>query len=372
MLEIVEVNDIEELSQYRMVWNAMFAGTPDATFFHTFDWLDTSWRHLGQHHKLRVLIVYSADEPIGILPLSVRRKSSGLGKVRVLTYPFDSKRTWYGPIGPNPAFTVLAALQHIRRTPRDWDMIQLRGVADDGTQGGKTARPLRAAGLFSAIEEYHQNTVIDISNNVAEFHAFKVQHLEHNSDGSWREMVHNQRVEFIRHRPLPASEGDGDPRWDLYSTCEAIAQANSRSNVVSGNTVDCERSSEYFRRAHEVAARLGMVDMALLMLDGQPAAFLYGYHYDRRVEVVRSGLHSASPTALGSVLLQQIIQDGCRRGDRSLHLGPGDPNYIGSRTEPTYRITYAPLDSWRSQTIRLARWAKSRLPRRVREQVIAS
>src|SRR5438067_741567 len=33
MLEIVEVNDIDELSRYRMVWNALFPGTPNGSFF---------------------------------------------------------------------------------------------------------------------------------------------------------------------------------------------------------------------------------------------------------------------------------------------------------------------------------------------------
>src|SRR4051812_26159835 len=30
MVEIVEINDIEDLSQYRMLWNSLFAGTPNA------------------------------------------------------------------------------------------------------------------------------------------------------------------------------------------------------------------------------------------------------------------------------------------------------------------------------------------------------
>src|SRR5215216_2081204 len=87
MVEIVEVNDIEEVSQYRMLWNSLFRGTPNATFFLTFDWLDTYWRHFGHDQKLRVLIVYSAGEALGILPLCVRTETYRLNKIRVLTYP---------------------------------------------------------------------------------------------------------------------------------------------------------------------------------------------------------------------------------------------------------------------------------------------
>ena len=65
------------------------------------------------------------------------------------------------------------------------------------------------------------------------------------------------RAEYVRHRPLPASEGDGDPRWDLYAMCEAVAQASWQSHVTNGNTLTHERVREYFRDAHDAAARLG-------------------------------------------------------------------------------------------------------------------
>src|SRR5436309_3510523 len=90
MIEVIEINDIEELSQYRLLWNSLFPGTPNATFFLTFDWLDTYWRHFGRDQKLRVLIVYAAGEPIGILPLCVRTEVYRLSKVRVLTYLLDN------------------------------------------------------------------------------------------------------------------------------------------------------------------------------------------------------------------------------------------------------------------------------------------
>ena len=47
MIEVVEVNDIEELAHYRLVWNALFAATQGASFFLSFDWFDTYWRHFG-------------------------------------------------------------------------------------------------------------------------------------------------------------------------------------------------------------------------------------------------------------------------------------------------------------------------------------
>ena len=227
MVEVVEINDIEELSHYRMLWNSLFAATPNASFFLTFDWLETYWRHFGHDQKLRVLIVYAAGEPLGILPLCVRRETYRVSKVRVLTYPLDNWSTWYGPIGPNPAPTMMAAMQHIRRTPRDWDMIELRWVADEATQGGKTARAMRVAGMFSEKQEYQSDVdrrfAGDAGTNSwpANRSRCGASSAGRFATRSWTAGPNTSAI-----GRSPASEGDGDPRWDLYDMCESVAQAS--------------------------------------------------------------------------------------------------------------------------------------------------
>lgn len=368
MVEVIEVNDIEELSQYRLLWNSLFPGTPNATFFHTFDWLNTYWRHFGHNQKLRVLIVFAAGSPIGILPLCVRTEPYRLSKVRVLTYPLDNWSTWYGPIGPNPASTMLAAMQHIRRTPRDWDMIEVRWVADDATQGGKSARAMRVAGLFSEKQAYQWTSLVDVPANWDEYLANKSQSLRRQFRRTLRDYFDNGHAEYIRHRSLPATEGDGDPRWDLYAMCESVAQASWQSHVVNGNTLTHERVREYFHAAHAAAARLGMADVSVLTVHGQPAAFLYGYHYNGNVTALRTGFDAANDGGIGSALMLQVIQDSCHRGDRTIDFGPGEREHkrrLRTRTESTYRLTYTPIDSWRSQAVRFTRWAKTRWPERL-------
>jgi CelD/BcsL family acetyltransferase involved in cellulose biosynthesis len=364
MVEVIEVNDIEELSQYRMLWNSLFPGTPNATFFHTFDWLETYWRHFGHDQKLRVLIVFASGAPIGILPLCVRTEPYRLSKVRVLTYPLDNWSTWYGPIGPNPASTLLAAMQHIRRTPRDWDMIELRWVADEATQGGKSVRAMRVAGMFSAKQEYQWTSVVDLPASWDEYLASKSQSLRRQFKRTLRDYFNNGDGQYIRHRPAPASQGDGDPRWDLYAMCESVAQSSWQSHVINGNTLTHERVREYFHAAHAAAARLGMVDVNVLAVHGKPAAFLYGYHYNGNVTALRTGFDAANDGGIGSALMLQAIQDSCHRGDRTIDFGPGEREHkrrLRTRTESTYRLTYTPFDSWRSQAVRFTRWAKRRV-----------
>ena len=126
MSEVIEVNRIEDLEAYRLLWNALLPRTPGASFFQSLDWLTAYWHHFGQNQKLRVLIVHSGGRPIGIVPLTVIREFKKVGPVRVLTYPLHDWGSFYGPIGPEPAATLAAAMGHIRRTARDWDLIDLR------------------------------------------------------------------------------------------------------------------------------------------------------------------------------------------------------------------------------------------------------
>jgi len=341
----------------------LFAATPGASFFHTIDWLETYWRHFGHEQKLRVLVVYGADEPLGILPLCVRRERYRVSDVRVLTYPLDHWSTWYGPIGPNPAATMFAAMQHLRRTPRDWDMIELRWVPDEKTQGGKTARAMRVAGLFSEKQEYEVTSLVDVPATIDAYAAGKSPSIRRQIRGTVCKSFLDGRAEFVRHRPLAAAAGDGDPRWDLYEQSEAVAAASWQARAADGNTLTHGRVREFFRDSHEAAARLGMVDLNLLHVDGQPVAFLYGYHYDQNVIAVRTGFHPEIGNGLGAAVMIKTIEDSCRRGDRVIDFGAGDGEHkrrLRTRTESTYRLTYTPIDSWRSQAVRFSRWAKDR------------
>lgn len=366
MVEVVEINDVEELSHYRLLWNLLFPATPHASFFLTFDWLDVYWRHFGDGQKLRVLVVFSAGEPLGILPLCVRTERYRLTKARVLTYPLDNWGTWYGPIGPNPAATMLAAMQHIRRTPRDWDMIELRWVAADASEGGKSARALRVAGLLSEKKEYQSTSLVDLPASWDEFQTQKSPSLRRQFRRTLRETFEHGQAEYIRHRPAPADEDDGDPRWDLYAMCESAALASWQSAVDQGNTLTHERVRDYFHAAHAAAARLGMVDMNLLLVDGRPAAFLYGYHCQGNVAALRTGFDASIASGLGSALTLKSIEDSCRRGDHAIDFGPGEREHkrrLRTRIESTYRLTYTPLTSWRSQAVRWTRWAKNHWPK---------
>ena len=150
-------------------WNLLLSDTREATFFQTFDWLETYLRHKeakqrGDRLRLRVLLVSGSDGPIGILPLVVTTEAMRIGSVRVLTYPMDGWGTFYAPIGPQPTATLLAGLRHIAATPRDWDLVDLRWVDADGLDKGRTRQALRGAGLAAPQQPLMQAAQIELTN----------------------------------------------------------------------------------------------------------------------------------------------------------------------------------------------------------------
>ena len=320
MAQIVEINDPAELAGCRLLWTKLQSETAGASFFHSLDWLETYWRHYGDRQRLRVLMVEAAGAPIGILPLVVRRETTRLGTIRVLTYPLADWGSFYGPIGPYPTATLIAGLGHIRRTEADWDLIDLRWI--DGPRPA-TARC-----------------------------------------GRWRSVDYRRRRPFgpkaprsnwkARGRPIwPAASAPGGkacamPRsgwqrtvpWSSFASGHAVplgAMATPAGRcTTSANRWRCGVGKEVRRRApryrtrrcnrfcaaHVAAAHAGAADISLLSVGGVAVAFAYCYQTAGYVYGLRMGFDAdQAHEGAGTVLLARLIEDSFQRGDRIVDLG---------------------------------------------------
>lgn len=370
MADAIAIDDLASLQHYRLAWNALWPGTPQASFFHTFDWFATQWKHFqGRDRDYRAVVVRSAGEVIGIVPLCVRTEQNHLGRIRVLTYPLDNWGAWYGPIGPNQAATMRVAAHALARQARDWDLLELRWIDAQQADRSAAAAALRAAGLPARMSPYDATSVIDLPATWDEYLASRTNKFRHEIRRQLRVMDSIGEIELERHRPASAACGDGQPRWDLYDECLQLAEKSWQGRSQSGNTMSHASVRDFLVDAHAAAARLGLVDMAVLRVNGQPAAFSYNYHHDGVVTGLRTGYdESVSDRGLGRTLLIHVIRDSCERGDRMIDLGVGDSAYkrrFRTRVLPSSRVThYPPLALW-SQGVRLSRWLKARwLPER--------
>jgi len=367
MSRVHEINRIDELAGCRLFWSSLLPQTANASFFHSFDWLEASWRHGGHDRRLRVLIVSAGGRPIGILPLVVRAETTRLGPVRVLTYPLRDRGTFYGPIGPNPTATLLLGLKHVRQTWRDWDLLDLGWVDAAGCDHGRTRHAMRLAGFRPREQAWSQAAVVDTGDTWDAYWSGRSEAWRHELNRCRRRLAELGELTYIRHRPEPAAEGDGDPRWDLYEACLRLA-GNGRQRASTGGSAPCRgRADRHLREIHAQAARFGALDLNLLLIRGNPAAFAYNYHYRGSVLALHTGsdpgLAAIEPEA---VLTRLALEDSFRRGDRRYDLGADSSeskrNWQTS-VLTSYRYTHFPATAPRAQLLRLNRWFQGRFCR---------
>ncbi len=322
MSSVQEINSIEELAGYRLLWNRLLSDTREASFFQSLDWLEVYWQHFGADQKLRVLIVYSGDQPIGILPLVVRQESTRIGTLRVLTYPLSDWGSFYGPIGPNPTATLLAGLSYISRCDRDWDVVELRWVNNERCDFRRTEQAMRSAGIEGKKQAWRQAALIDLDGTWDEYLASRSSKWRKDIRTKERKLAKRGTVELVRYRPEGTACGDGDPRWDLYEMCEQIAQRSWQGASTTGTTMTHDKIRGFLRDVHVRACHVGAVDMNVLLVDGEPAAFSYQYHYQGYVNGLRMGFDPEfAKQGAGTVMMGRMIEDSFARGDRTLDLG---------------------------------------------------
>ena len=201
MIEVREINQIEALGEFRPAWQALLAQTPGASFFHSLDWLECYWKHFAAGQRLRVLVVTEDRQPVGIVPLVVRTESTRVGRLRMLTYPLHDWATFFGPIGPNPSATLVAGLRHVRQTPRDWDVLDLRWVDADGADLGRTERAMAQTGFRPCGQKWDRTSLVELPENWPAYWQGREAKFRKNIDRLQRRMAEQGKVELVRYRP---------------------------------------------------------------------------------------------------------------------------------------------------------------------------
>lgn len=359
MITVREINDPAELGSVRLLWQSLHRQTPQGNFFQTLDWLEVYWRHYGEGQRLRVLVVSHAGEPIGILPLVVKREWTKAGPLKFLTCPMDDWGSFYGPLGPQPTATLTGALQHVRATRRDWDVLDMRWTDSDGVDSGRTRRVLAGMGLPAYETVRAETAIVNLDGTWEEYLAAKNSKWRNNYRRWHRRLEERGQVEYFRYRPEGAACGDGDPRWDLYEQCEAIAERSWQGSSQTGTTLSHNEVRPFLRDMHETAAKVGGVDMHLLYVNGEPAAFAYNYHFQGNIFGLRVGYdHDVAQEGIGNVLYCHALRDSFERGDQVYDFGPGSLDAkkpFLSEIRKVYRYSHYHSTSLRAQVLRVKR-----------------
>ncbi len=360
MLQATAIESIEELESLRLAWNRLWHETRGASFFQTLDWLQVYWRHFGDRQRLRVFVVRDEDQVVGILPLVVRVDSTRVGPVRVLTYPLHDWGTFFGPVGANPMATLATSFRHLRDMDRDWDLFDLRWVNSREVDQDRTPVALDAAGFPHRVGIWGTTGLLDFAGNWQQYLATRSGKFRSNLRRAELAAARAGELSFERYRPAGVCHGEGEPRWELFDECLALAERTWQGSSMTGTTISHPTVREYFCELFGVAARCGALDVNLLRLNGQLIAFTYNLHTNGSLSGLRLGydptLAALSP---GRLVLARSVEDSLRRGDKRLDLGSETMSFKRpwmTSTLDSHRFTHYPLSSWRSQMLRMKHW----------------
>ena len=175
-------------------------------------------------------------------------------------------------------------------------------------------------------------------------------------------------VSYVRYRPLGRPHDDGSPRWDLYDACEEIARRSWQGAATDGTTLSHEAVRGFLREAHEAAAAAGAVDLNLLLIDGVPAAFIYGYHYRGYVYGLRRGYDAErSREGRATCCWPTRCATASPAATAIYDMGVGSlesKRHFQTRLLPILRFSHFPLLAVRTQLLRVKRWWQGRRSRR--------
>ncbi len=362
MPQVTEINHVDQLDDLCLTWRKLWHETRGRSFFQTLEWLKCYWRHFGRQQQLRVLVVRSGGETLGIVPLVVVNERTRLGRIRVLTYPLADWGCFYGPIGPEPTATLLTAMHHLRGSQRDWDMIDLRFVDKKHCDHTRSQTAMLMAGFTAKERIWKAISRIDMDGGWDAYWQSRTSKFRNNLRRDQRRAMRRGQLSLDRYR----ADGDGcDDRCRLaYETCVSIANRSWQAKSSNGTTLSHPEVAEFFQDTHEAAVELGMADIAILKIDGHPIAFGYNYIVDGHVSGMRMGFDpSFQKCGAGNLLYWWSIRDSFRRGDHTFDLGPDFTTvkrHWTSRVVHSYRYTHYAPAAPKAQLLRLKHWLADR------------
>jgi CelD/BcsL family acetyltransferase involved in cellulose biosynthesis len=220
---------------------------------------------------------------------------------------------------------------------------------------------MQVAGFAVRERVWKTADAIELSGTWGEYLAARTSKFRNNLRRSEARAARHGEVVYQRYRPLGAAHNDGDPRWDLYDDCVALARRSWQGSSKHGTTLSHDSVREFVRDVHEAAARCGALDLNILRIDGRVAAYAYNYHYAGVLNGVRMGYDPEfARISPGTLLLARCVRDSFARGDLRIDLGIGPAPYKGrwrTRMLASWRYTHYASASPRGQLLRLKhRW----------------
>jgi len=370
VITVVEINELDRLTEFRFAWRKLWTQTKNASFFSSYDWLKSYMTRFGDGQALRVMVVLENRQPIGIVPFVVKETASQLGPITALSYPTENCGSFYGPIGPEPGKTLEAALRHVAQTDRAWDMIDLGRVAL-GHAANQTAAAMLSAGFESHQSHCHDVSYVEISSNWDTYLASLPMDWTDQYFAAEDRLADEGDVSFVRYRPLGSWHGDTLRRRRMLSSLELLRITQRNGSQSESGQAPAWNRLEFMRDIHGSAIDAAVAEVNLLKVNNRVIAGAYAFQREGAIEVVDLAFAPNLGELTPHVLFGRMLRDSFERRDTQFYLPRQCESQLGWRNRSTNTVRYTYFADPRQQARllgfkqRLWRWAadKSQPPK---------
>ena len=305
-------------------WSALRESDPDATPFHTPEYLKLYWEELGAG-RLSVALIGGRDRPAGICPFEIHEGLlSFLGGYEVTDY--------MGPVGlTDERGRVAKELMEGLAARDDWARADLEGLAEDGTWLSALAEAAADAGLRPEVEDDDVAPMLHLPPTWEAYLASLRAKQRHEV----RRKARRLRDAFPDARLARSTPDTLGPDLEWFAEMHRSAAGKKGRFMRPGMEL-------FFRRLGEELLPRGVLRLLFLEADGSKLAGMIAFELEGTVSLYNSAYdprHRA--VAPGMVLIAELIADAIARGCRRLDMLKGDLGYkyrFGARPRAIKRL----------------------------------
>lgn len=336
MIEVVEIDSFEQLSEYGQQWNELLQNSETNAVYLTYEWVITCWQIFGKNSKLMVIIVEDDGDIIGIAPLAITVQKRFGHQRRTIEFISSIWADYNDIIASKESKPIVleAIFSYLCSIKDRWDVIKLNDIPSKSSTASICKDKL--SGYFRFLKITDSSVCPQLL-------------FEGSGDRITKNILRRKDFKY-RHNWL---KGRGNL---VYRDCESAEEILSLINTYFDYHISrweptetkslfySKINREFFRAMVKNMFDTGHLKFSVLSLNNLPVSFCFGFEYNRMVIRYKSTFNNAfRKRSVGLVLLKLMIEEAMRKGLRGIDYVRGAESYKFqfSNTEARNKCIYA-------------------------------
>lgn len=330
-------NDFNELKDD---WVRLVEMNSELSVFQDWEWQRLWWKNYGDNKSLKIIVAYSNDQVIGILPLYIQRQKlmrfANVNVMRFIGTGGDTSPDYLGLITQDNHNEELLELfvDAVLDMKMEWDSLNMTNM---GTCDGVVTR------LADRCKEENLSNLLIVDAHIP------IINLSNNWDDYLSELSSNRRAQIRRsRRKFEEQPGSKFYIWEngenlSFAVDKLIELHHKRWQGRSDSYAFS--SSEYVSFHREIIQKLfarDLIRLCCLQVEGKIIAMLYCYKWNQKYYYFQSGIDpDYAHLKPGAVLMSYCIEHAIKEGAGIFDMLKGDYSFkrsLAKQENTTWRF----------------------------------